>query len=162
MLTPTHTHTHTTTTTTTTTNTTTVVYINYRSNTVLPNFVCMVSASVLYLVCVCADSHKSLYERYHLLGTSCTEGLPYVLCMICLFVISVICQKRILVLIVTIPCHYLPCTLHVYVAIMLTSPYNVDPCKPHFYVVKIYTYIPIFALNLRLWVLVGSASLRQY
>ena len=47
--------------------------------------------------------------------------------------------------------------------IMLTCPCIVYPLTPHFYIVKLgYTYLLIFALKHRLWVLVRTASLRRF
>ena len=51
--------------------------------------------------------------------------------------------------------------------IMKTCLYNFDPLKPHFYIVKlgftgVYIIFLIFAQKHRLWVLVRTASLRQF
>ena len=50
---------------------------------------------------------------------------------------------------------------------MQTSPCNEFPFTPHFYIVKlgftgVYIIFLIFALKHRLWVLVGTASLRRF
>ena len=48
-----------------------------------------------------------------------------------------------------------------------TCLYNFDPLKPHFYIVKlgfkgVYIIFLIFAKKHRLWVLIRTASLRQF
>ena len=55
----------------------------------------------------------------------------------------------------------------IYFYITKTCLYNFDPLKPNFYVVKlgftgVYIIFLTFAQKLRLWVLVRTASLRQF